>query len=490
MNRRDFLKYIGVGAGAAVAASALGYAYLSRSPTGTSTTGTTSTSSNFSNYPAQYAEFLNWLSSVSGPYAGQAINIAMEDEATPRAAQKRDIDFFTASHINSQYNIEPYTLELQDISLMVENKAPTYDIFEVDHQDVSFFKDHILSPTQLADMYPNLTYAPISAQDFQPLAWSQLATYPPVVSSTSSASSSSSSSSDILFIPFDLPIQIQYYRSDLYQAQGLSPAKTWDDYFSDVKIFNNSTHTRFGTACGAGPTVSSIFEFLNHLASFGGQLWQIKGTELVSALDSDQALAALENFVRLGPYADPASYTYDWTQVSTDLARSYAATALEWYDYSYLLEDPLRSSVTGNLGYYANPAGPSGSFSTYGGAGVGVSAYTKHPEAAWLWLQWATAYGTQLSMLTDTFHVLPTRISVLDDPIVKTMTGPSVQALEVAKPLWESNSIAALVPFPKWWNVLNIIDFHIGRAFQQAETPAVALQNAVQQIGQQGTLTF
>jgi len=496
LNRRKFLEYLAIAA-AAGTLGAVGldyYATRDSRTVNTSTSFSSSTTNAFSNYPPVYSEFLNWLGSVAKPYAGEPVNIALEDEATPRAIQKRDVDFFTASQINSQYNIQPYQLLLQQISLMVNTKSSSYDVFEVDHQDVSFFKDSILSPTQLAEKYPDLTYEPFKSIDFQQLPWSVLATYPPTVigdSPASQATPTSSSSDQIVFIPLDLPIMVQIYRDDIYKSRGLSAAANWSQYLSNAKALDQSTSIRFGTSSGAGPTVSAVYEFANHLASFGGQLWEFDGTQLTSGLSSSQALSALENFASLVPYSDPASYTYDWSQVATDISRGYASAGLDWYDYSYLLESPSTSFVAGEVGFAQNPSGPMGSFSTYGGGGIGVSAYSKHPEAAWLWLQWATAYGTQLMMVTDTFHVLPTRTAVLQDPSIQnSLNGSDYQALQVASQIWKTNDVFALTPFPKWWNALNIIDFHLSQVFANLETPESSLQTMVQQIEKLGTLIF
>ena len=119
----------------------LGYPYLSElgakvqgGATSTSTTSTTSFNPGVVN--PDYAEFLQWLNSVSKPYAGQILNVALELEPTPLAIQQLAPDFFRAAGINDQYDIKPYFLHLSDLSLMVGSGAPTYDIFDVDHQDV------------------------------------------------------------------------------------------------------------------------------------------------------------------------------------------------------------------------------------------------------------------------------------------------------------------------------------------------------------------
>ena len=293
-----------------------------------------------------------------------------------------------------------------------------------------------------------------------------------------------------MFIPFDMDIMIEYYRRDVFQSQMISPPTSWDDYFAVVKKVN-VPQSRFGTVNQGGPTISVVYEFLNHLASFGGKLWNYDGNELTSALTTQEALTALENYVRFRPYSDPASSSYSWDEVTHDLLLGVATTALQFNSFEYYMNDVLRSKVIGLISYAQNPAGPAGSFSTLGGSGLGVSRYSKHPEASWLWLQWATSLWVQELGLINSFHAYPSRNAVFDDSAVKeAIQKDEYAALRVAKQVWDSNHIASLVPFPKWQQVLVPLATHLSYAMRGSETPETALSMAVQQITGTGRLTF
>ena len=153
MKRRDFLK-AGAILGAGAVAAAASYATLgptgtvrtsSRSvnsngssvaSTATTTTTAASTSSstatdialqsrlNDPNVPSEYKEFLRWLQSVSGDYRGTKIEINLQDEPDYRALQNLDIDFYSASGINSQYDLEPYVINLEKTTLAVKTASP------------------------------------------------------------------------------------------------------------------------------------------------------------------------------------------------------------------------------------------------------------------------------------------------------------------------------------------------------------------------------
>jgi len=484
--KRRLLKYgalLSVGAGAAY----LGYSILPRTDQKTSI-ASVSTSS-VGTVSSSHGQFLDWLTSVSKPYSGRSVKIGLEAEATPYALQSVDTEFFNATGINAQYNIKPYLFHLGDIQLMVATASPSYDVFDADYQDIASFKDHILSPTDLADRYPELTYSGFNSRDFQDQAWKLTASYPQPISG---AGASSSSNGKILFVPFNMDLMIQYYRKDAYEAAGVNALPvTWDDYYVAVKAVDKTTLTQFGTVNQAGTYVSVVFEFLNHLASFGGKLWNFDGQKLTSALDSPEALAALENFVRFKPYSDPSSPYYTWDDVVNDIGRSYAATAIEFDSFDYYVRSPYRSTVVGKVGYHQNPSGSAGSFSTFGGSGLGISRYARNPEAAWLWMQWATSMGTQVATFMSDFHAYPSRKAAFDDPQVKqALMKDNYAAQRVSKSVWDANQVTSLVAFPKWLKVLDPLDLHLSNAMAGSETAEAALAAAQAQISKSGDLTF
>lgn len=484
--RRRFLKYVAGAAGVAVV-GALGYEgfrFLQESHPGQTNSTSASTYQPPSNATPNYSEFLKWLASASKPYAGQSINLALEYEFTPLALQSLDLDFFNASRINDSSELKPYFAHFTDISLMVRTQSPTYDVFSVDYQDVAFFKDHILSPTELSSKYPDLTFEGFKGTDFRTIPWSFLSTYPPAPYATNG------SNQNILFIPLGMSTMVQYYREDVYGTAGLSPSATWSQYTQNAKTLLGSKAV-FGTVDEAAPDISVVNEFLNFLAGYEGNLWRFDGQGLVTTLDTDAALNALETWIGLKPFADSASSTFSWPDMATELLRGVGAGAILFDDYAPWMDDGFRSHVVDKMGYAPNPAGPKGGFSAFGGSGVGVSKYSKHPEAAWLWLQWATALGTQEMALLTKFHSFPSRNAVFDEPDVRAqLDSRPFRATKAVKQVWDANQIATLVPFPKWFNVLDPISYNLNQAWNGNLTPSTALSTAVQKIQSWGTLAF
>lgn len=428
---------------------------------------------------------MEWLRTVSKPYGGKKIVTALELEPSPLALQKLDPEFFRSSGIYVGYELTPFIQNLVNTSLAVSSKAPTYDIMNVDGSNLGLFSNHLIPPQELSERYPNLTYPNLNLDDFHRVGTAFSAKYP----------------QDLIFPPYeknlggkifelpqDMPVMIRFYRKDLFEKEKITPGRTWDEYLEDLKMFDDPAKGIFGGGSMALPHPSVIFEYLNHLFSFGGKLWEIDDKGLRCVINSDAAVAALENYIRLKNYSDPASASATWTELAILMAVGRVANAIQWADYASVMNNPVQSLTPGRWGYTVNPSGPAGSFSTFGGAGVGVSKYSRQPEIAWLWLQWATWTGTQTVALQDPIHYsTPTRSNVYKDSMVKQwMNSGSFEYLKLAQQVLDSNRVAALITFPRWQQARVVIGDVLARTWNGSLTPRQALKEAQDSIDKLG----
>jgi len=494
LDRRHFLRY-GLGLAGAGLVS-LGLAdYVSprllggappASTTTTTTTGPT-TSEQYSTL-TDYQDFLSWLHSVSGPYSGKSLNLTLEAEFGPYAAQILDSDFLGATGIRDQYDIKPYALQLQEVSLMFSTKASSYDAYSLDVENLGVFPNDSISPYTLMETYPDLTYPELNLADFNRNCWDRIATYPPDLT----GGSGGNSASNVPVLPFDTPTLVLFYRTDVFEQLELTLPTTWDEHFDNVKRINNSgiVSAPFGSVSMAGTDVSVIYEYQAHLSSFGGSLWEFDGNTIIPSMNNDAAIAALEDFARFEPYSDPGSYYYTWDDVFNSISHRSAACGLLWNGYNEWMNDTQRSLVPGMVGTAMLPAGPEGAFHPYAGSGVGVSKYTKNPEMAWLWIQWATAKGTQEAMILGQYNVYPTRASVTQAPVVADRL-PNLSIANLTNQIWTSNSITTLIGFPRWLEASTIIANQLNKAWTGALSAADALSACESQINSQmGTISF
>ena len=494
LNRRQFLSY-GLSATAAGLFS-LGLADLAypkllggggaASAASTTTSSALSSSKQYSSLP-DYQEFLSWLHSVSGPYSGKSLDISLEAEFGPYSTQLIDSDFLNATGIRDQYNILPYALQLQDIAVMSNTKSSAYDAYSLDVENLGVLPKLPMSPYELAQEYPTLTYPGIEFADFHPYSWDRIATYPPDLS----GGSGGNSASNVGVLPFDTPTLVLFYRTDIFEKLGLTPPATWDQHFENCRVIQKSGLTPFGSASMANLDVSIIYEYQAHLASFGGALWEVDGNTIIPTVNTDATLAALEDLVRFEPYSDPGSSTYTWDSVFDSVSHEIAAQALMFDGFSTWMNDSQRSLVRGLIGYAQNPAGPKGAFHPYAGSGVGVSRYSNKPEMAWLWVQWATAKGTQEAKILGNYHNYPSRSSVTEAPEVASALQTSGLAVaSLVNQIWQENALTTLLGFPRWLQASTIIGSALNTAWTGAASPSNALAEAQTSLEAMGPLSF
>jgi multiple sugar transport system substrate-binding protein len=460
------------------------------------TVGGTTTSTSASTGPTtteqyssltDYQDFLAWLHSVSGPYSGQSLNISLEAEFGPYATQLIDSDFGNASGIRSRYNIAPYALQLQTVSLMSSTKSNAYDAYSLDVENLGVFPNLPISPYELAQKYPSITYPGLDFSDFHRYSWDRIATYPPDLS----GGNGGSSASNVTVLPFDTPTMVLFYRTDVFQKLGLSPPVTWDDHFANCKAIQKSQLTPFGSASTAAAGVSVIYEYQAHLASFGGSLWAIDGNTITPTVNTDVGLAALEDYIRFAPFSDPGSVSYTFGDIFDSVGHEYSAQALMFDGFETWLNDPQRSYTSGVIGAARIPAGPKGSFSPYAGSGVGVSRYSKNPEMAWLWAQWATAKGTQEAKILGQYHNFPTRTSVTQAPeVVSALQTSGLALARLVDDIWKTNSLTTLLGFPLWLQAAIIIASALNTAWLGTVSPKDALAQAQSKLEGMGKLSF
>ena len=463
-------------------------AYATLSPGGVSNTGTqsgTSTTVNLGldarladpNVPSEYKDFLRWLQSVSGKLRGSKVAINLQNEPDYRAVQRLDVDFFSASGINSQYDLEPYILNLEKTRLAVQTSSPAIDVIDFDSLDIPTFKDYLIPPQVLADTYPDLTYPGFSLKDFEKTPMNLIGSYPPVLPDASTPSG------QIFCFPFNTPLMIRFYRTDVYKTLQLPQPVTWDDYFDNVKVIGGSSAI-FGCVSQASITTPIFHEFYNHLYSFGGRLWDINASSITPTINDSKNVQALENFARFFPYTIRSSITNTWEDCVAAMAHGQAANAITFEDFAVLIDDPLRSLVTGKMAYSVNPSGPNGSYSSYIGDGIGLSKFSRNPKAAWLWLQWATATGTQLMLVADKqARYVPSRISATNSSFVQNLINtPAYDPVRISQQILASGKIAFTVPFKGSSDAADVIAKSVFDTYTGVSSAQAALDAAQAQL--------
>ncbi|MCG8416828.1 MAG: sugar ABC transporter substrate-binding protein [Proteobacteria bacterium] len=218
-------------------------------------------------------------------------------------------------------------------------------------------------------------------------------------------------------LPFDGDIHVLFYRESLFSKYQLSPPTTWDEYESAARIIteNERGNGIYGAAIiGSSVPVLLVSTYLNRLGGYGGQLLTSNGKP---ALDSPEALAALEALVRHSEYALPTPLETNFEASRDSFLTGRVAMVEQWTDIGVMAEDRSRSMIVGDWGVIQMPKGngPRAAHRPALNAGysLGVSARATNPEVAREFLLYITRANTMLRYNTMLDGTDPTRISVL-----------------------------------------------------------------------------
>jgi multiple sugar transport system substrate-binding protein len=383
---------------------------------------------------------------------------------------------------------EVYQSNLTKSLLAVTTRSPTYDVLNIDISQVGRFKEHLIPIEELMSRFPELTFPKLDLNDFERAIWNTTCKYPPDLDFPPYYRKQRGTQ---LQMPQETPLMIRYYRRDLYQQDRKSLPVTWDEYFEDVRHFHRPEKSEFGTVLMGARFPSIIMDWHNHLYSFGGKLWDINEEGITSSVDSDEAIASLENYARLFEYAEPGSTNYGWLPVADSLRTGRSATAINFTEFAAGMDILEESKVVGKIGYDKNPKGPVGQSHHYSGAGLSIPRYSKNPEAAWLWIQWATIAGMQVIVALDQDALsTPTRKSVFAHPEVQRVGTGGLRHIRVAREVLDKNLINFKPGFPNWHVAEGVLMDKLNQAVSGKIPPRQALKEAKESIDVHGVFSF
>jgi len=231
------------------------------------------------------------------------------------------------------------------------------------------------------------------------------------------------------------------YRKDVFQQQGRPAPRTLKDLEDAAQALHGFAMAPKGgkgvgmVGRGQGVYATPMYGALLHAL---GKSWlDASGQPTMESPESLAALALLKTLlVRYGP---PDIQTFGWQEATEYFASGRAAMDVEVSSVYPMFEIAESSQVAGKVGYALFPSGPGGSGTVVAARGLAIAKQSAHPEAAWLFCQWATAAPQFRPALRK--GVLVPRTSVWRDKDLNTkipleLAASFQQAGEIGNPLY------------------------------------------------------
>ncbi len=218
-------------------------------------------------------------------------------------------------------------------------------------------------------------------------------------------------------IPVMVETYVQVYRKDIYDAAGLKPAVTIEEWRDNNKKATSGDvkgiivrGSRGGGMTGTG--------FISAFRGYGGRVFD---DNLVCTVNSPEGVHIAEQYCASVKESGPAGWTnVTWYEGQEGYASGQYAQYFDCDFFTALYEDPAKSKVVGKNGVALPPhATDKQPFSSVWTWALGMSARAADKNAAWYFIQWATAKQQMLKATLDGQNYNPTRKSVFDNADVQ-----------------------------------------------------------------------
>lgn len=283
-------------------------------------------------------------------------------------------EFTSQTGIQVQLETQP----LSKIFDCISQKNPLdYDVIRLDVSSFDFMAPKFLTP---------LT-------DLDPFAEKQLKRFIPGLETNYSYVDNT-----LYAFPFDISIQMLFYRRDLFEntvemrrffednRHPLKVPETFDEYNETARYFTRSfrpdSPTVYGTSISLENPSSSCVEYLVRLLGMNGDVFDENGLLHIS---SSAAKKALENYLQSAAYSDSAT-VHSWDSVTDRFIQGDLAMAILFVNHASRLIQAQNALASNQVGFAPVP----GFRPLLGGGTLGICSSSLQKEEAYKLIQWAT----------------------------------------------------------------------------------------------------
>jgi multiple sugar transport system substrate-binding protein len=275
-------------------------------------------------------------------------------------------------------------------------------------------------------------------------------------------------------IPFHTDVGVLYYRKDLLEKAKFSPPITFTELRETAQTLQKQKVAEWGYVWQGQQYEGLVAMFVEVLQGYGGFWIDPIGNV---GLDQQQAVDAvkfLRSTIEQG-ISPPDVTDYQEKQAQELFLQGKAVFLRHWPNVWALAKD---SRVRGKIAIKPmvhtldNSSG-----ACKGGWGFGISAKTRHPDAAWKAIDFFTSAAQQRQFVLNTGY-LPSRRSLFIDPQIVDRYSHFPKLLEVIE-----NSLLR-PPIPQYDEASKILQQHLSEALRGQQSPETAMKQAAQETRQ------
>ena len=264
-----------------------------------------------------------------------------------------------------------------------------------------------------------------------------------------------------------------YYRKDLLDAKGLKPPTEWSELVAIAKRLQSPPEI-WGFVFQGKQYEGLVCDFLELVWGNGGGVIDGKGEVVLDRPEAVEALRWMVDAVHADKISPPGVLTFQEEEARQMFQEGKAVFMRNW-PYAWNLLQGEKSSVKGKVGIVPMVRGKGRNAATLGGWGWSVSAFSKNPQVAWKFVEFASSLESQkLAFLLGGIN--PTRKALFKDPEI-------LKAAPHMKELGKILEGALPRPMhPSYARISDSIQLHVSAALSKQEEPQAALAAAAKEI--------
>jgi multiple sugar transport system substrate-binding protein len=170
----------------------------------------------------------------------------------------------------------------------------------------------------------------------------------------------------------------------------LDVPKTWAQMRDIAEFFHRPDEQRYGIAIYTDNSYDAlVMGYENALFSFGGDLGDYSTYQVDGIINSPEAIAALEAYRELYQFTPPNWGKTFFLENNQAITEGLAAMSMNYFAFFPALANEATNPYADATGYFANPAGPSGTqHAALGGQGISIVTYSQNQDEAFKFLEW------------------------------------------------------------------------------------------------------
>jgi multiple sugar transport system substrate-binding protein len=411
-------------------------------------------------------------------FAGERVNLLLDDHPWTHGVEPFLSEFEAITGIQLQIEIvpEPDYFQVMESRLRAQQETPDVFFLPMDSTAYRLWQEDLLLPLTDFVSDPQLTAQNYNLYDF-PENFRLAAMYPPAAADQA-----------LFGIPATFEVYILFYNKRLVREHlGGEVPKTMADLVKAATKINQIGQGEFYGAVMRGVKSDAIIDTVTGIVldSWGNRptplpynLW-FDGDWSAPRFNDPHIVEALTTYAQLMQAGPSAITTIDWPQATQLFQAGKAAFYIDASLFGPSYENSEISAIAGDVGYTVLPQFRETSLTGHWLWGLGIPKWANQPQAAWLFVQWATSQTIEAKIAVATGGA--PRFSSWLNPSVYTHAMNIDYALAVQTAMRTSRSTAVL--HPQWNQIALAIATTIQDIYGGA-TPTLAVEQLQAQVKQ------